>query len=61
METSQKFILFGIGLIIGGLLGIVGLVLHLFPDHKVKRTRMASIMCVLVGVAFIIVTMIRQP
>lgn len=54
MDLSEKLVLLGIGGIVGGILVSIGLVMHLFPDHKVKRSKIISAVGFIAGAILIV-------
>lgn len=60
MDTPEKLILLGIGALVGGLLGVIGFKLHLFPESKVKKNKIVSIIAFLVGSILIIAGIVAQ-
>ena len=55
-----KFFLVGIGFLIGGVIGVVGVGMRLFPEHKVKSSKMLSIGFFILGFVFIALGLIKM-
>lgn len=55
MDTSEKLILLGSGCILGGIIIMLGLLLRIFPEYKIRRSQIISTAGLITGVALIIV------
>ncbi|HTE58586.1 MAG TPA: hypothetical protein VK694_07665 [Verrucomicrobiae bacterium] len=55
METAQEMILLGLGFVVGGLLLVMGMLFHVFPDsNRAKRLWAIIIPGIIIGLALIL-------
>lgn len=58
-DTSQKFILIGIGLLVGAAIILAGLLFSFFPKDRIKRNWGISIFGLILGIALIVTGIVK--